>query len=609
MHRYLSILWDATDQRGAATAANLSRRIRALCADWVSACEEPGLRLFTKGEQGPQACVHLLKSQVGAVVGTLFQTGFGARSLFLANLDENQSRDIFESRGKHLIDRFWGAYVAFIYDQPHRKHYILRDPTGGLPCFTLSHDGVQLVFSSVEDVAELGCVPFSVNWHYVAAFLMFEYLRVRETGLVGVTEVQAGECLTLERDSMVSAFHWDPRDIQRENSTEIFQEAATILRETMLDCVGAWASCYRHIIHELSGGLDSSIIAGCLARAPARPTVTCVNFSSARPEDSESSFAQMAASHAGFELVQKTLQSSEMRFERVLNIPKLVSPHVYMIGRLGHDEGCTELANQRNADVFFSGQGGDHIFHQNPTSLTAADYVFRHGIRKGLWPVIVEAASLSKESIWAVCRQAAKHGLLRRPILPLSEIKWSHSFLSEELLSTLTHLDILHPWLREPRGVAPEKFNQIANLVSLQGHYVPFGRVDRADVVYPIFSQPVVEHCLRTPTYVLTAGARDRAVARRAFVDIVPAPILARHSKADVTNFYNNIVSRNADMVRELLLDGQLIKQGVINRPKLEQHLSPQYLIRGDQICDVFGYIAAEIWARSWGNIRLRAAA
>src|SRR6185436_11940153 len=48
------------------------------------------------------------------------------------------------------------------------------------------------------------------------------------------------------------------------------------------------------------------------------------------------------------------------------------------------------------------------------------------------------------------------------------------------------------------------------------------------EYVLPYYSQPVVELSLRIPTYLCALDGRDRAIARRAFVDDVPEKILRR---------------------------------------------------------------------------------
>ena len=64
--------------------------------------------------------------------------------------------------------------------------------------------------------------------------------------------------------------------------------------------------------------------------------------------------------------------------------------------------------------------------------------------------------------------------------------------------------------------------------------YDPLGQEGDAERISPLFSQPLVELCLRIPTYVLTHGGWDRAVARRAFYDDLPPEIRNRRHKGGI---------------------------------------------------------------------------
>jgi asparagine synthase (glutamine-hydrolysing) len=89
-----------------------------------------------------------------------------------------------------------------------------------------------------------------------------------------------------------------------------------------------------------------------------------------------------------------------------------------------------------------------------------------------------------------------------------------------------------------------------------------------------LWSRQTIELSAATPTYVLTNGGRTRAVARAAFRQDVPETLIARRSKGNPGSFVANLMAANRNYVREKLLDGELVKQGVLDRGRLEQALS-----------------------------------
>ena len=72
----------------------------------------------------------------------------------------------------------------------------------------------------------------------------------------------------------------------------------------------------------------------------------------------------------------------------------------------------------------------------------------------------------------------------------------------------------------------------------------------------PLYSQPVLELCLRLPVHLLTLGGWDRAIARRAFYDALPQEVANRKEKGAMDQHLRGVVDHNITFIRELLLDG-----------------------------------------------------
>jgi asparagine synthase (glutamine-hydrolysing) len=127
-------------------------------------------------------------------------------------------------------------------------------------------------------------------------------------------------------------------------------------------------------------------------------------------------------------------------------------------------------------------------------------------------------------------------------------------------------------------------------------YYDPLGMLDGVERVAPLFSQPVLEVCLRTPVDVLTTGGWDRAIARRAFRHDLPHEIATRRGKGDPGEYVKNVLEQNFGFVREMLLEGQLVRQKFIDRSKLEAALSgdPTRTAIGDT--EIYDCLNVEAW-------------
>ena len=82
----------------------------------------------------------------------------------------------------------------------------------------------------------------------------------------------------------------------------------------------------------------------------------------------------------------------------------------------------------------------------------------------------------------------------------------------------------------------------------------------------PLFSQPLIELVMRIPTWLLTLGGWDRALARRAFQHDVPRRILTRRTKGGQEEHAKAIFVRDLDFARDLLLDGRLVQERMLDR-------------------------------------------
>jgi asparagine synthase (glutamine-hydrolysing) len=93
---------------------------------------------------------------------------------------------------------------------------------------------------------------------------------------------------------------------------------------------------------------------------------------------------------------------------------------------------------------------------------------------------------------------------------------------------------------------------------------------------------------------------RDRALARIAFADALPREILERRSKGGAEKLARRILTRNAPFVRECLLDGQLVQQGIVDRRRLEAALGQGPSPEGVGTVPLFDLLGTELWLQSW---------
>jgi len=612
--RYFALCWNPQDPHQATAARLAAQRLRASSGEWQLTVEMDGLMVLHAGLRTGSSEKYLLTGGHGVVLGKLFASppAGEATSTSNAELDTNASQSIIASAGVRLIERYWGRYVAFLRDPSTRVTRIVRDPTAAMPCFFATFRGVTLFFSRAEDCAALKLMQFSINWPYIGAFLCIPALQTRQTGVDQIRELQPGECLQVDGEGASSTkLYWDPIRLARSNVIEDVGEAVECVRGVTRSCVWAWSSCYPRIIHLLSGGLDSSIILSCLRSAPARPDVTCVNyFSKLSSESDEREFARLAATAADCELLEFEDDVSDVRFESILDFPRTarIWSRLYYLQHSGFEG---KLAARCHASAIFRGIGGDQLFCQGGTTLAVVDHLYARGLRHGFFEAALHAARRQKISLWSVLNTAVRKAWFASPWTPARLAGEFSSLVPPAVVAAAkANESFVHPWLPATRDMAPGKLWQIFSISNHADFYDPLALPDAPERVAPLLSQPLMETCLRIPTYIHNTGGRDRAIARRAFEQELPREIFSRRTKGLIDSFLMQMLRSNLSFVRELMLDGLLVKEGLLDRRRVERVLTDRHSIVGPEATELVAYhLSTEAWLRSWTASGQRAAA
>jgi asparagine synthase (glutamine-hydrolysing) len=621
MYRYLALVWNPGDERSGNAAAALEQRLNASATGWSRVFQATGVLVVHAdrlangpADPWPGSCgqngasdAWPLAAAAGVVLGRVFTRNIESpRAAARVTFDDTESSQIIASGCRRLLERYWGRYVAIVRNGITGEVWVLRDPSGGFPCWLTDHEGVAIVCSDIEDCHALGLASFAVNWNYIAGFVAHAGLQIRETALDGVSEVQPGERLRFSSGSMQRSMEWNPIEIARSAPFETDEEAAAALRVTTLGCVHTWAACHKGIVHNLSGGLDSSIVLSCLATAPSSPELVCLNYFGTGPHEDERRYARAMAGRVGVKLVEQQLDPRAVRLQKLLSLRRSPRPWFYVY-EIEHGAFEGELAARHGADGLFSGAGGDGVFFQARADLAVTDYFFAHGLGAGLMRTALDAARVSRKSIWPLLWQAARMRILRPEWDPVAAMKpVTRTIVNSEIVEAAKRNTALsHPWLTPSatRGVPPGILWHIMSVSTPPAYYSSFQRDSYPERTMPLLSQPLVELCLRIPTYVLIRSGRDRAVARRSFERDLPTEIVRRQAKGRTDQHLRNILDANLDFVRELLLDGLLVQHGLLERRALELYLTRERSPADFQYTEILQeHACTEAWLRSWAT-------
>lgn len=603
MFRFVGLAWDDKLPSAASTAARLALQLQP-AAGWQTALLRPGLHVLVAGVAPGINEVYPLHAGQGVVLGKLFRrsdlTQASQRQVVIGPRD---SDTIVHSGGRALVRDYWGRYISFLRG-PSGGWHLLRDPSGTLPCFLMHFEGVAIVFSWLEDVLAMFGLPRpTVDADAVAAQLVHGELGGRETALQGVTQVLPGEVVQIGGKTDAGTLLWNAVEQAQLAPLEDLAEATETLRHTVRACAQAWAGCYDSILFRLSGGVDSSILLSCLARGLTPARVTCVNYHSPGPDSDERRYARLAAARAQRELIERERVAS-FRLDSILAAAPMPTPGNH-VGRMGSAQMDAELAAAHGASAMFTGGGGDQLFFEFRQCWPAADYLRLRGLDRGFPAAAMDAARLGQVSVWRAIRLALADCL--RPAAPTQAAPRNPNLFTEAaLLQAARGQRFDHPAMLPAACLPIGKRTQARQLMYPINYYDPFEREAAPEMVNPLLSQPLVELCLRLPTYVLAHGGRGRALARRAFAADLPPEIATRRSKGGMEEHIRAVLLDNLDVAKGLLLEGELVRRGLVDRARAEALLCGPPATLAGRAGEIHICLAIEAWLRHWPSTQAR---
>lgn len=605
MIRYIALAWNPLLSTTSARAAALKQQVARRLDGWTAHHVADGLSVFTLRSTRPGTEVHRIEKERGIVLGTLFRRSSDVQPQeAVVALTEREMREIHRSSGRTLVEGFWGRYVAILRDHPTSDLKIVRAPLGTLACYVTEIDGVQILFSRPQDGLKLHDGPLSINWSYVAAAASAVGANPNETGLNEIAQVIAGECLrVLPSGSRSREPYWRVESHAAVDSIADTRLAAQLIRKTTTACVSSWASLYSSLLHRLSGGLDSSIVLGCLKEAPSKPQVTCLTYYGAYSGgEDERELARLAAESARSQLVEIHHDTTYSDLPAVLELPKGASPSS-VVGALSHCRSEIDIARKIAAGAVFSGIGGDWIFYTGPLEDTAADVLRTSWSVPRFLSTAMHVARTERRTLWSVVRSAGQLALQPSSSLDQPDFSMHSRLVPREIIAELRRQKSAeHEEEVCQEMFSPGKRRQLAALRCTPLLASPFGGLDDPDYVTPLISQPLVELVARIPIYVLASRGLDRSAARDAFAGVVPDSILKRTAKGMISSSSLQLFSHYRGFLKDLLFDGLMMRKGLLDAQKVERLFNvpkPNILLVDEVLSE---HLSVETWLRAWSR-------
>ncbi|MBB5707365.1 asparagine synthase C-terminal domain-containing protein [Sphingopyxis panaciterrulae] len=494
--------------------------------------------------------------------------------------------DIFSRSGATVQEPSdgWGSFIAIA--RWGDTVSVERAALTGMPIYWTPHSGGILCASHLDLIADL--LPGqAIDWDFIGQALVYSNLRTDRTGLGSIRELLGGCRLAFDGRRAEVECLWSPWPHVAARNDEGVSELACMLERRIDACIRAWSQGRDGIVLELSGGLDSSIVAASLAGTGAG--FSAINFVTPGADGDERHFACAVAARCGTELVEA--MNDEGRID-LLAPPVHLHPRPAAYGVLGGIDAAFADAVAGGDRPIIGGIGGDNVFGFDSSIGPAVDAFAEFGFSRRTIHALRDVARAGGATIWEAAR------LLYRAQRAGPRQAWPRetSFCDAVAMPTMP---FEHPW---DAGAAEASRAKRKHVEAIRRILDFADRPDRwygRDVIAPLLSQPVVELCLSIPSWSWFAGGRDRAIARAAFAKRLPAEVVWRRDKGRLESLCTAAFLRQRAGLRELLLGGRLAERGLLNRAAIAAYIDAADVVDNFDYFRLLEIADVERWVRA----------
>jgi len=468
----------------------------------------------------------------------------------------------WRSEGKALLDRLHGGFALAIVE-PARHRALLAVDRMGIQRIAWSVTPAGLVFStSAEAVARARPGSPQIDLQAVLHYLFFHMVPAPRTVFAQVAKLPAASALEYSGGRATVSRYWSPGFV--EGVPGDFAALSRELHDALRAGVRAAAPGESSGAF-LSGGLDSSTVAGVLAEVAPRPAKTfSIGFGFA--DYDELSYARIANGHFGCQGHEYDIAAPDI----VGSFADIATAYDEPFGNSSALPAyhCARLALRHGVDHLLAGDGGDELFAGN--SRYAEQEVFeRYGRVPGAARWLLEGGlALVPPALTKGVLRKAK-GYVSKAKVPLPDRLETWNFLRQLGMDGVLHPDLLAAIdpdgplerMREVYRSAPAR----SNVNSLLWYDWQFTLADndlrkvesmceRAGVAvsYPMLHPDVVEMSMRVPPEMKMPGTALRDFYKRSMRGFLPDEII--HKKKHGFGLPFGLWLQQSSELRELVL-------------------------------------------------------
>ena len=444
--------------------------------------------------------------------------------------------DAYRRYGLDLLSVIGGRFSLFLWDSSNRKGLVACDRFGQMPVYWSRGPGNELVFGpTATSIDRLLGQPAKLSEQGIFNYLYFHMVPGPSTAFQGVNKLLAAHALTAEDRDWQPRRYWEPNF--REHTDAPLDTASEEMMGLLSSSVarlagGADSGAF------LSGGLDSSTVAGLLARHTPKPKTYSIGFNAEGYD--EISYARLASQRFDTDFKTYYVTPEDVLFE----LPKIAAAYDEPFGNSSALPAyfCARLAAADGRERLLAGDGGDELFAGNERY--AKQEIFENYAKLPVWgrhfllePMLFKALPQAK-GLFGKARS-----YVQQAKVPLPDRLQSYNFLNrlgapnivtDELWNAVD--DELPLRLDRELYNQPSKASRLNRMLYLDWHHTladnDLRKVNRMcqlagiGVEYPMLDDRLVEFSTRVSSQRKMPSNKLRDFYKRSVKDFLPREII-----------------------------------------------------------------------------------
>ena len=200
----------------------------------------------------------------------------------------------YKQWGERCVEHLRGMFAFALWDAHHERLFLARDRFGEKPLFLYEHAGYLLFASEIKSILAFPGVRPEVDLSAVWDYLAYRYVPAPTTLFTGIRKLMPGAYAVWDRGHLRQTCYYLPPDREPWREHALTNDPVASFLAMLDESVRIRMIADVPFGAFLSGGLDSSVLAGLMARHSTGPVNTfSVGFQDARY--SELSYARVVA--------------------------------------------------------------------------------------------------------------------------------------------------------------------------------------------------------------------------------------------------------------------------------------------------------------------------